>query len=86
MVEKATRLVELREKAGVFCQCHYTRDGGFRIEEYHHPMQEIFATFPSAINQEVRMMEQLLGTKVVRKIVPQEKGGELVVYKIGVLG
>jgi hypothetical protein len=49
-------------------------------------MQEIFATFPSAINQEVRMMEQLLGTKVVRKIVPQEKGGELVVYKIGVLG
>ena len=86
MVEKATRLVELREKSGVFCQCHYTREGGFRIEEYHHPMQEIFAVFPSAIKQEVRMMEQLLGTKVLRKIVPQEKGGKLVVYKIGVLG
>jgi len=86
MVEKATRLVELREKSGVFCQCHYTSEGGFRIEEYHHPMQEIFAVFPSAIAQEVRMMEQLLGTKVERKIVPQEKGGELVVYKIRVLG
>ncbi|MFD2277055.1 helix-turn-helix transcriptional regulator [Rubritalea spongiae] len=86
MVEKATRLVELREKSGVFCQCHYTRDGGFRIEEYHHPMQEIFDKYPSAILQEVRMMEQLLGTRVERKVQPLEKGGELVVYRIGVLG
>lgn len=86
MVEKATRLVELREKSGVFCQCHYTSEGGFRIEEYHHPMQEIFAVYPSAVIQEVRMMEQLLGTKVERKVVTQEKGGQLVVYKIRVLG
>ncbi|MEO1857270.1 MAG: hypothetical protein ABGY95_07910 [Rubritalea sp.] len=86
IVEKATRLVELREKSGVFCQCHYTREVGFRIEEYHHPMQAIFEKFPSAIKQEVRMMEQLLGTKVVRTRVAQEKSGALVVYKIGVLG
>ncbi len=86
IIEKATRLVELRERSGVFCQCHYTREGGFRIEEYHHPMQKIFEKFPSAVNQEVRMMEQLLGTKIERKIVELEKGGQLVTYKIGVLG
>lgn len=86
MVEKATRLVELREKSGVFCQARYTRDEGFRIEEYHHPMQEIFDKFPSAVQQEIRMMEQLLGSRVERKIMPLEKGGELVIYKIGVLG
>lgn len=86
MVEKATRLVELREKAGVFCQCHYSAKGGFRIEEYHHPMQQIFNHYPSAIQQEVRMMEKLLGTKVERSVTQTEKGGELVIYKIGVLG
>lgn len=86
MVEKATRLVELREKAGVFCRCHYTRNEGFRIEEYHHPMQDIFDKFPSAIIQELRMMEQLLGTKIERKITELEKGGELVIYKMSVLG
>ncbi|WP_083912866.1 helix-turn-helix transcriptional regulator [Rubritalea marina] len=86
LVEKATRLVELREKAGVFCRCHYSREDGFRIEEFHHPMQELFVIYPSAIRQEIRMMEQLLGTKVERTLVQQEKGGELVVYRIGVLG
>ena len=86
LVEKATRLAELREKSGVFCQCHYTREGGFRIEEYHHPMQQIFDAYPSAVMQEVRMMEQLLGTRVERLVQELEKGGELVIYRIGVLG
>ena len=86
LVEKATRLVELRDQSGVFGQCQYNPQDGFRIEEYHHPMQEIFDRFPSAIQQEIRMMEKLLGSKVIRKVVPLEKGGELVVYKIGVLG
>ena len=86
MVEKATRLVELREKSGVFCQCHYNPENGFRIEEYHHPMQEIFERFPSAIQQEIRMMEQVLGTKVDRQIVELEKGGQMIVYRIGMLG
>lgn len=86
MVEKATRLVDLRDKAGCFSHCHYSPQTGFRIEEYHHPMQEIFDRYPSAIQQEIRMMEHLLGSKVQRKMILLEKGGSLVIYTIGVLG
>lgn len=86
LVEKATRLVDLRDKVGCFSRCHYSPKTGFRIEEYHHPMQEIFDRYPSAIQQEIRMMEFLLGSKVQRKVILLEKGGSMVIYTVGVLG
>ena len=86
LVEKATRLADLRDKAGCFSRCHYSPAEGFRIEEYHHPMRDLFEKYPAAVQQEVRMMEILLGSKIERKVKKMEKGGEMVVYEIAVLG
>ena len=85
-VEKATRLADLRDKAGCFSRCKYDNDLGFRIEEFHHPLKELFAQYPGLVKQELRMMEKLLGCKVVRREVPLEKGGMMVIYNVGTLG
>lgn len=86
LVEKATRLADLRDKMGSFSRCKYDSVNGFRIEEYHHPLQDIFEKYPGMVRIELRMMEQLLGSKVHRKVQEQEKGGQLVVYEIRTLG
>lgn len=86
MVEKATRLADLRDKAGWFSKCHYDASTGFRIEEFHSPMAAIFGEYPNVVRMEVQMMEQLLGTKVVRNEVSTGKGRKRVVYEIATLG
>lgn len=87
MVEKATLLAGLREKSGCFGRCKYEPAKGFRIEEYHHPLQRVFGKYPRAITMEQRMMEQLLGTKVVRNEIPGGKAGPARVdFEIAVLG
>ena len=74
MVEKATRLTALRDRLGIFSRCRFDAESGFRIEEYHHPLEAIFDRYPSAANMELRMMEELLGTKVTRSTRMTEKG------------
>ncbi len=86
LVEKATRLADLRDKAGCFSRCKYDVEFGFRIEEYHNPMYDLFQKFPNIIQQEVRMMEHLLGSKVKRQEVESDESGALVIYQIGTLG
>lgn len=86
LVEKATKLTALREEEGWFSRCHYDPSTGFRIEEFHNPMTEIYGEYPNAIRMEVQMMEQILGTKVVRDVVPVGKGRKRVVYEIATLG
>ena len=87
LVEKATLLSALREKVGCFSRCKYDPDQGFRIEEFHHPMMPIFEVFPNAIQFEVRIMEELLGTKVVRREIPGGRGGPARVdYEVATLG
>lgn len=86
MVEKATRLADLREKAGWFNRCHYGSTTGFRIEEFHSPMAKIYAKYPNAVRMELQMMEQLLGTKVLRTMLSIGKGRRRVVYEIATLG
>lgn len=87
LVEKATVLSSLREKVGCFGRCKYDPDQGFRIEEFHHPLMPIFEAFPNAIHFEVRMMEELLGTKVVRREIPGGRGGPARVdYEVATLG
>jgi len=85
LVEKATRLADLRAKSGCFSRCKYDNEHGFRIEEYHHPMKQLFKLYPNLIKLEVRMMEQLLGSAVSRKELSLSKGGNLVIYQIGTL-
>ncbi|MFT6862127.1 MAG: putative ArsR family transcriptional regulator [Akkermansiaceae bacterium] len=86
MVEKATRLADMRDKLGWFSKCHYDSLAGFRIEEFHNPLAAIYAEYPNAVRMEVHMMEQLLGTKVIRNEVATGKGRKRVVYEIATLG
>ncbi|MCH1507600.1 MAG: winged helix-turn-helix transcriptional regulator [Akkermansiaceae bacterium] len=86
LVEKATRLTDLRDKQGWFSRCHYDPETGFRIEEFHNPLAEIYAKYPNAVRMEVQMMEQVLGTKVIRNEASVGKGRKRVVYEIATLG
>jgi predicted ArsR family transcriptional regulator len=87
LVERATMLSALREKEGCFGRCKYDAVRGFRIEEYHHPLQAVFAVYPGAVNLELRMMEELLGSRIVRREVPGGRGGPARVdYEVATLG
>jgi predicted ArsR family transcriptional regulator len=87
LVEKATLLSDLRQKEGCFGRCKYDPEQGFRIEEFHHPLREVFEKYPNAVQFELRMMEELLGTKVVRREIPGGRGGPARVdYEVATLG
>ena len=86
LAEKATKLAELRDAEGCFSKCTYDAQNGLRIEEYHHPMARVFEEYPSAMRMEVQMMEQLLGSRMSRKVTDTGKGRELVVYEVASLG
>lgn len=87
LVEKATLLAGLREKSGCFGRCKFDPEKGFRIEEYHHPLQRIFEKYPRAITMELRMIEQLLGTKVVRREIAGGRAGPARVdFEVSTLG
>jgi len=87
LVEKATLLSALREKEGCFGRCKYDPNAGFRIEEFHHPLHPVFEVYPNAINFEVRMLEELLGTKVIRREIPGGRAGPARVdYEVLTLG
>lgn len=87
LVEKATRLTDLREKEGCFARCKYDPERGFRIEEVHNPLWHVFQKYPAGASLEIRMMERLLGSKVLRREIPQGKNGiAKVEYEIGTLG
>lgn len=87
LVERATLLAGLREKNGCFGRCRFDAEQGFRIEEYHNPLQRIFDKYPRAINMEQRMLEQLLGTKITRREIPGGKAGPARIdFEIATLG
>jgi predicted ArsR family transcriptional regulator len=88
LVERATLLTGLREAEGCLCRCKYDPQLGFRIEEYHHPMMEIFAAYPNAATLELRMLEALLGSRIQRREIPGGSGGparvEFMITTLGV--
>ena len=87
LVERATKLADLRAKAGCLSRCSYDAERGFRIEEYHHPLQPVFERWPSARALELRMMEEMLGTKVMRKEIAGGRAGPARVdYEVATLG
>ena len=86
LAEKASKLTELRDAEGCFSRCSYDAQTGLCIEEYHHTMTPIYEEYPNAVRMEVQMMEQLLGSRVVRKIMEGGKGRRMVVYEVASLG
>ncbi|MBT8037751.1 MAG: hypothetical protein KJO21_09420 [Verrucomicrobiae bacterium] len=86
LVEKATRFADARGKSGHFCHCHYSAAEGFVIEEYHHPLHQIFKLYPGLVVMETRMIEQTLGTRVDRSERKGSQGVKCTVYLISTLG
>jgi predicted ArsR family transcriptional regulator len=86
LVEKATRFADARMKSGHFCHCHYSANSGFIIEEYHHPLHRVFKLYPGLLVMEIRMIEQVLGTRVVRSESKGSQGVKCTVYQISTLG
>lgn len=68
--EKACKLATLREKNGCASRCEQEPGQPIRIVELHNPLQRIFERYPRAAAMELRMIEQVLGTRVVRREVP----------------
>lgn len=67
MAGKAAKLAVLRGKSGYHSRLQTAEDGQFTLEEVHNPMQRVFEKFPRAMAMEVKMIEQLLETRIVRK-------------------
>jgi len=87
LVERATRLADLREKEGCVNRCRFDSTRGFRIEELHHPLRSVFAAYPRAALIELRMIEELLVAKVTRREVAGGRGGPARVdFEIATLG
>ncbi len=87
LVEKATKLAALRTQEGCHVRCEYDPAKGFRIEEFHNPLQRIFERYPRAVAMELRMLEQLLGTRVSRRELPGGRAGQpRVVFEVLTLG
>ena len=86
LVEKSTRFADARMRAGHFCHCHYSPEEGFVIEEYHHPLHRVYVKYPRMVAMELRMIEQVLGTRVERAERKGSQGVKCTVYRVGTLG
>jgi len=87
VMEKATVLAALRAQDGCFCRCKYDPENGVRIEEYHQPLQPIFAKYPRALGMEMRLLEALLGTRVTRREIHAGRHGPARVdFEVATLG
>lgn len=72
---KTKKFLTLRAEDGYLMKWEYVPAAGFKIEVYHHPLQRVFDHYPRAIAMELRMLEQVLGCRIVRREVPALAGG-----------
>ncbi len=83
IAEKAARLVTLREKSGCHVRLVTAADGALSLEEVHNPLMRVFDHYPRAVAMELRMIEQLLETRVVRREFSGGRSGQLrVVFEL----
>ena len=68
--EKATRLAAIRNREGCVSQCMIEAGEPVRIVEIHNPLERIHQLYPRAAAMELRMLEQLLGTRLLRSEIP----------------
>ena len=68
--DKASKLATLRQKDGCASRCECEPGQAIRIVELHNPLQRIFERYPRAAAMEVRMIEQLLDSRVHRRELP----------------
>ncbi len=68
--DKAVRLTALRMKEGCAGRCENEPGHPLRIVEQHNPLLRVFELYPRAAAMELRMIEQVLGTRVTRREIP----------------
>jgi predicted ArsR family transcriptional regulator len=68
--DKARKLATLRDKDGHASRFEAEPGQPVRIVENHNPLQRVFERFPRASAMELRMIEQILGTRVIRRELP----------------
>lgn len=76
LAEKVAKLATLREKEGCAIRCSHDAEHGFRIEEFHNPLQRVFERYPRAVAMEQRMIEELLGARVIRSELDGGRAGQ----------
>jgi len=67
---RAVKLAALRDQEGCMSQCEGDPGNPVRIVECHNPLQRIFERYPRAATMELRMLEQLLGSRLRRRELP----------------
>lgn len=79
LVEKAQKFLTLRAKEGYLMRWEYESSIGFKIEVYHNPLQRVFDQYPRTIAMEHRMLEQVLGCRILRRetALPNESTGKV---------
>jgi predicted ArsR family transcriptional regulator len=84
LVDRVMKLAELREKEGCCCRCS-REDEVILLEEIHNPLQRVFECYPRVVVMELRMIEQLLGSRVVRRELSGGRAGQpRVVFEVAV--
>jgi predicted ArsR family transcriptional regulator len=68
--ERALKLAALRTKQGCASRSESLPGMPLCIVECHNPLQRIFERYPRAIAMELRLFEQWLGTRVLRREIP----------------
>lgn len=66
-VEKAARLVNIRNREGSVSQCMIEPGEPVRIVEIHNPLERIHQRYPRSAVMEWRMLEELLGIRLARQ-------------------
>ena len=67
---RARKLAKLRVAAGHACEFVKPDGAPARLIEWHNPLGRVLERYPHAAGFEQRMIEQLLGTRVVRTEIP----------------
>jgi len=80
LVEKTQKFLTLRAKEGYLMRWEYDPGSGFKIEIHHNPLQRVFDLYPRTIAMEHRMLEQILGCRILRRepSVAAESTGKLI--------
>ena len=67
---RAVKLAALRAKDGCSSRCEHQPGEPVRIVETHNPLQRILERYPRAATMELRMLEQLLECRLIRREIP----------------
>ncbi len=70
IVERTQKFLTQRAKDGYLMRWEYDVISGFKIEVYHNPLQRIFDQYPRTITMEHRMLEQVIGCRILRREAP----------------